>query len=50
MTPEAQEQVERLIKEAVDDAVRQALDNTAEKKGEERSAEAMVLSPIVTGG
>jgi hypothetical protein len=49
MTPDMQDQVERLIKEAVDEAVRRAVEKAAEENGEETSGQAMVVSPIVTG-
>ena len=48
MTPDMQEQIERLIKEAVDEAVRRAVEKAAEEN-EETSGQAMVTSPIVTG-
>lgn len=50
LPPEMQAQVERLIKEAVDEAVRRATEQAAEQNGEERTNQAKVLSPIVTGG
>jgi hypothetical protein len=49
MTPDMQDQVERLIKEAVDEAVRRAVEKAAEENGEKTSGQAMVVSPIVTG-
>ena len=49
MTPDMQDQVERLIKEAVDEAVRRAVEKAAEENGEETSSQAMVVSPIITG-
>ena len=50
MTPEMQEQIERMIAEKVEEAVRTALDDAAKENGEHRKADAMVVNPILTGG
>ncbi|WP_316976259.1 hypothetical protein [Shumkonia mesophila] len=49
MSPDMQDQVERLIKEAVDEAVSRAVEKAAEENGEKTSGQAMVVSPIITG-
>jgi len=50
MNPEMQAQIERLIQEAVDEAVRRAVEKVAGGDEAETTNQAMVLSPIVTGG
>ncbi len=50
LSPEMQEQIERLIEEIVEEAVREATEGTAKKHAETESNGAMVLNPIMTGG
>lgn len=50
LSPEMQEQIERMIAEKVDEAIRSALDDAAKENGEHQKADAMVVSPIITGG
>ena len=50
MTPEMRAQVERIIEEKVAEAIRSAIEDAAAENGEHRQADAMVVSPIITGG
>lgn len=50
MSPEMQARIEELIKQVVDEAVRQATEKAAADNGEKQTGEAKVLSPIITGG
>ncbi len=50
MTPAMQKQIERMIEEKVEEAIRSALDAAAKENGKHQEADAMVVSPIITGG
>ena len=50
MTPAMQKQIERMIEEKVEEAIRSALDEAAKENGKHQQADAMVVSPIITGG
>jgi hypothetical protein len=50
MAPDMQARIEQMIKEVVEEAVRQAVEKAAGENGEKRSNQAMVVSPIITGG
>lgn len=50
MSPDMQARIEAMIKEVVEEAVRQATEKAADENGKERAGQAMVVSPIITGG
>lgn len=50
MTPEMREQIERIIEEKVAEAIRSAIEDATDENGEHQQADAMVVSPILTGG
>lgn len=50
MAPEMQEQIERLIEELVEAAINSATEEAAKNKETGQDNDAMVLSPILTGG
>ncbi len=50
MTPEMRAQIERIIEEKVAEAIRSAIEDAADENGEHQQADAMVVSPILTGG
>ena len=50
MTPEIQAQIERILEQKVEEAIQSAIEDASNKNGEHQQADAMVVSPIVTGG
>lgn len=50
MSPDMQARIEAMIKEIVEEAVREATEEAADENGKERAGQAMVVSPIITGG